>query len=119
MKAAPTSKIQAVVDKCPTQAISWKYNKDLSPAELSGEVSHDEEITPDDLLEKPVEEANNGVTISVMKQGPLLVEGDFRVIGPEGNELRTMIITSFCRCGHSRAQPYCDGTHRKVGFEGG
>ena len=118
MKAAPTSKIQNVVDKCPTQAISWKYNKDLSPAELSGEMPQGEEVTPDDLIEKPLEETNTGATISVMKQGPLLVEGDFKIIGPEGNELKTMIITSFCRCGHSRAQPYCDGTHRKVGFDG-
>jgi len=118
MQGAPTARIQEIVDKCPTAAIVWKYNKDLSPAELSGESDHGEEVTPEDLVGQQTEEVAAGASVSIMKNGPLLVEGDFRIIGPEGNELKSMIITSFCRCGHSRAQPYCDGTHRKVGFEG-
>lgn len=117
MQGAPTKRIIEVTDKCPTQAIYWKYNKDLTEAELKGEeITTEEEITPDDLIKK---DDNAAVaSISVMKNGPLLVEGDFRVIGPDGNELKSMIMTSFCRCGHSKAQPYCDGTHRKFGFQG-
>jgi uncharacterized Fe-S cluster protein YjdI len=118
MQGAPTQRIIEITDKCPTQAIAWKYNKDLTAAELSGEVDHGEEVTPEDILTEQSQEKENGASISVMKNGPLLVEGDFRVIAPDGKELKPMIITSFCRCGHSRAQPYCDGTHRKVGFEG-
>jgi len=118
MKGAPTKRIIEVTDKCPTQAIYWKYNKDLSPAELSGDKDHGEEVTPEDVLTHQKEEEIAGASISIMKNGPILVEGDFKVISPEGKELKTMIMTSFCRCGHSRAQPYCDGTHRKVGFSG-
>ena len=118
MHGAPTSRIIEVVDKCPTQAIAWKYNKDLKPSELSGDNDHGEEITPEDVFTAQSDELVGGANISIMKNGPLLVDGDFRVIGTDGNELKTMIITSFCRCGHSRAQPYCDGTHRKIGFEG-
>ena len=33
MEGAPTRRIAEVVNKCPTQAIVWKYNKDLSPQE--------------------------------------------------------------------------------------
>jgi len=118
MKGAPTKRIIEVTDKCPTQAIYWKYNKDLSPSELSGDKNHGEEVTPEDVLPHQKEEEIAGATISIMKNGPILVEGDFKVISSEGKELKTMIMTSFCRCGHSRAQPYCDGTHRKVGFAG-
>ncbi len=122
MEGAPTNRIIEVVDKCPTQAIYWKYNKDLTPAELSGETNPGKELTPEDVLSDQKEEQEDDVTgsasISVMKNGPLLVEGDFKVVGTDGEELKPMIMTSFCRCGHSKAQPYCDGTHRKVVFQG-
>jgi len=118
MQGAPTNRIIEVVDKCPTMAIYWKYNKDLTTAELSGELVSGEEVTPDDVLTLQKEEETAGASIVIMKNGPILVEGEFKIIGPEGNELKSMIMTCFCRCGHSRAQPYCDGTHRKVGFQG-
>jgi len=118
MKGASTQKIIEVVDKCPTQAIFWKYNKDLSPSEVSADVGIGEEVTPEDVLNQHKEENAADANISIMKNGPILVEGEFKVINSDGKELKTMIMTSFCRCGQSRAQPYCDGTHRKVGFVG-
>jgi len=118
MQGAPTERIKEVVDKCPTLAIYWKYNSEMTPEELAGVAPLGEEVTPADMAAQPKEEEAAGASISIMKNGPILVEGDFKVIGTEGNELKTMIMTSFCRCGHSRAQPYCDGTHRKVGFQG-
>ncbi|MCB8994330.1 MAG: (4Fe-4S)-binding protein [Bacteroidales bacterium] len=119
MQGAPSNRITEVVDKCPTQAIFWKYNKDIPESELTTDLHSGEEVTPEDILnQQKEEEAVVGANISVMRNGPLLVEGDFKIIGPEGNELKTMIMTSFCRCGHSRAQPFCDGTHRKFGFQG-
>jgi uncharacterized Fe-S cluster protein YjdI len=118
MQGAATGKIIEVVDKCPTQAISWKYNKDLSASEIEEVLETGAEVTPDDLYEKKLEENVPDVEITIMKNGPILVEGNFRVIGPDGNELRSAIMTSFCRCGHSKAQPFCDGSHRKIGFQG-
>jgi uncharacterized Fe-S cluster protein YjdI len=115
MKGASTERIIEVTNKCPTQAISWKYNKDLDVVAAPVAESSGEEITPETLFESSPSKA---VKIQVMKDGPLLVEGDFRIIGNDGNDLRAMIMTSFCRCGNSRSQPYCDGNHRKTGFKG-
>lgn len=119
MDGAPTEKIIQVTNKCPTQAIYWKYNKDLSEGEkaMNDRSGGDEEVNPETLhASREENKETSNAKITLMKDGPLMVEGDFKIIGADGNELRSMIMTSFCRCGNSRAQPYCDGTHRKVGF---
>jgi CDGSH-type Zn-finger protein len=53
-----------------------------------------------------------------MKNGPLMIFGDIRVKDPEGNEILKKNITAFCRCGASKTNPYCDGTHHDVNFVG-
>ncbi len=115
MKGAPTEKIIEVTDKCPTQAIFWKYNKDLD--HIPSTVQNGEELTPESVMELKEQEEMADTKVMIMKNGPILVEGDFTIIGEDGKELKQSILTSFCRCGHSNSQPYCDGTHRKIGFK--
>ena len=57
--------------------------------------------------------------ITVNNNGSLKVEGDFTVHDMQGNafDLSGRTAISFCRCGHSENKPFCDGTHRKVGFQ--
>jgi len=57
--------------------------------------------------------------IIVNNDGSLKVEGDFTVYDVEGNafDLAGRKVISFCRCGHSENKPFCDGSHRKVGFQ--
>lgn len=114
MEGAPSRRIIEVVKKCPTQALEWKYNKDMDTSELDANFSANEEVTPETLTVEP--EEKKLTRVSVMKNGPIVVDGDFKVIGADGNQLRTMQMTSFCRCGGSKSMPYCDGTHRKIGF---
>ncbi|MBN1182736.1 MAG: CDGSH iron-sulfur domain-containing protein [Bacteroidales bacterium] len=52
-----------------------------------------------------------------MKDGPIVVQGDFKIIKQDGTEFKKVSMTSFCRCGHSNNMPFCDGTHRKKGFQ--
>ena len=118
MKGAKTERIIEVVNKCPTQALSYQYNKDIIDLPVDAGTEHIEEMTPEDVLKKQEDVIIEGAKISIMKNGPILVEGEFSIIGIEGNELKAMIMTSFCRCGNSNAQPFCDGTHRKTGFQG-
>lgn len=57
-------------------------------------------------------------TITPYPDGPYLIRGEFAVTDPEGNEMplerRTIAL---CRCGKSRIRPFCDGTHKLIGFK--
>ncbi|WP_430789826.1 CDGSH iron-sulfur domain-containing protein [Virgibacillus flavescens] len=55
--------------------------------------------------------------IKVNDDGSLRVSGDIELIDGEGNAYTTKKVFSLCRCGHSFTKPYCDGTHKKKGFE--
>jgi len=114
MEGAPTRRIIEVVNKCPTQALIWKYNKDLTDEEKIGQRTvNNQEETP-----KSLSRANKPTNIRIMKDGPIVVEGKFKIIGIENQELKPSIMTSFCRCGSSLNMPFCDGTHRKIDFSG-
>jgi CDGSH-type Zn-finger protein len=58
------------------------------------------------------------VTITPYPDGPYLVRGEFVVQDQEGNELPLQRRTiALCRCGKSRMRPFCDGTHKLIGFQ--
>jgi CDGSH-type Zn-finger protein len=45
------------------------------------------------------------------------VRGPFRVTDREGNVIDTPRRTiALCRCGRSQIRPFCDGTHKLIGF---
>jgi CDGSH-type Zn-finger protein len=48
--------------------------------------------------------------------GPLYVEGDVEVRDADGNILRKKSGVWLCRCGNSKDKPFCDSSHRKIGF---
>jgi CDGSH-type Zn-finger protein len=57
------------------------------------------------------------VTITPYPDGPYLVRGAFVVRDQEGKELPLRRRTiALCRCGKSRMRPFCDGTHKLIGF---
>lgn len=57
--------------------------------------------------------------IIVRHNGPLRVEGDFEIVDPEGKPfgLAGRTNVALCRCGHSADKPFCDGSHKRVGFQ--
>ncbi|MEZ5069721.1 MAG: (4Fe-4S)-binding protein [Bacteroidales bacterium] len=125
MNGAPTRRIIEVVNKCPTQALEWKRNEDLSPEEQEAQfLNTKEELTPETLPQGAAEPENEVVpdvqtpsaTLKIMPDGPIVVEGVFSVVDGDGTTLRQTPMTSICRCGKSHSMPYCDGTHRKIGF---
>jgi CDGSH-type Zn-finger protein len=61
------------------------------------------------------------VTVLIIDNGPLKVMGAIAVVddasgeavpGAEGHAV------FLCRCGHSSNKPFCDGTHKRIGFDG-
>lgn len=57
------------------------------------------------------------ITITVRTNGPLVVDGEFRLVDAEGNEI-PILKKALCRCGGSMTKPFCDGHHSKIGFQG-
>ena len=62
-----------------------------------------------------------GVVEDIGKQfrGPLWVRGMVRIESEDGTPYETRNRVTLCRCGASANKPFCDGSHRKVGFNDG
>ena len=75
-------------------------------------------------------EPTDNMTITVTKDGPYQVSGPVPmarqtiVTDREGNsidwrqgeEFETLDSYALCRCGQSANKPYCDGSHKRIGF---
>ena len=95
-EGASTEAIVEQVKKCPSGALSFYMNS----AEGEEEVIDNEQI------------------IEVVKNGPLMVFGNISLRHGDGSTSKRHRVTAFCRCGASENKPFCDGAHRKIGFEG-
>jgi uncharacterized Fe-S cluster protein YjdI/CDGSH-type Zn-finger protein len=48
--------------------------------------------------------------------GPLFIRGDVEIVDEQGNVFRKDTRVALCRCGQSANKPFCDNTHRLIGF---
>lgn len=95
MDGASSERIRAQVDKCPSGALTWYNNADGQAMEIDRET-----------------------IVEVSQNGPLLVYGNVSIKHPDGSEEKKNKVTALCRCGASGNKPYCDGSHKKVDFQG-
>ena len=60
-----------------------------------------------------------GTKITVNSNGSIRVDGDFEILDPAGAPfgLAGRTIISLCRCGASANKPFCDGSHKRIGFQ--
>ena len=92
VQAASADEIAATIEKCPSGALS--YARPDGPGEVPAETT----------------------TIVPTRDGPLYVRGDVEVRDAGGALLAAGYRMALCRCGHSQNQPFCDLSHREVGF---
>ncbi|WP_136709124.1 CDGSH iron-sulfur domain-containing protein [Agromyces sp. H66] len=60
------------------------------------------------------------VSITACPDGPLLVRGDLALLDEHGAPIEPNRRTfALCRCGASAVRPFCDGSHKLVGFRTG
>ena len=92
--AALVDEIIEVVNKCPSGSLSYS---------IDGVEYRDQNRDP---------------MITVSSDGPYCLVGEIEVVGQEthGDQVSTEHCT-LCRCGSSKNKPFCDGTHRDIGFK--
>jgi len=93
VNAESADKIAAAVITCPTGALHFD-RFDAGPQEPQPEET----------------------TIDARPNGPLHVRGRVRIVGPGGQLIREDTRVALCRCGVSENKPFCDGSHRRIGF---
>ncbi len=92
VNAASADEIAATVMRCPTGALHFER--------LDG---------------GPQEAAPEETTIKEQINGPIFVRGRLLIRMQDGT-VRTETRAALCRCGGSANKPFCDGTHRRIGF---
>lgn len=98
-QAASSEKIIQVVDNCPSKALSYR-------------------IDDAKKFEKSVVDDVAALEITIRENGPYLVQGKFVLKDADGNAVREGDKVALCRCGGSKNKPFCDGTHKEIGFAG-
>ncbi|NJN48004.1 MAG: hypothetical protein HC808_17720 [Candidatus Competibacteraceae bacterium] len=54
--------------------------------------------------------------ITPSNHGPLVIRGPVEVVGADGKNRYQCDRAFLCRCGASKNKPFCDGTHKQIGF---
>jgi len=104
-EGSTTEKIIEQIRKCPSGALSYFMNETTD---------HGSETTQQEV----VAEKNSIVEIQVLPNGPIAIKNSCLIKHSDGREERKDGKICLCRCGASQTKPYCDGSHKKIGFVG-
>ncbi len=83
------------INTCPSGALSYSLDLDK------------ELITVD---------TKSRISIKINESGPIIIS-DGCIIDYQGKSIEKEGTVALCRCGQSENKPFCDGTHKKVGFD--
>lgn len=111
MNGAPTDDIIRIVDECPTDALTWKFNSELTEEEVDQSMKRPRG-------EEKVPTPPPAAELVIIKNGPAILKGNFKVTDGMGQKIETPPQFALCRCGLTRNHPFCDGSHLVNGFKG-
>ena len=84
-------------------------NGETAPADTRGEDLVNGETVP-------AADGGGAPAIEVTAHGPYIVTGGIELVDPEHGGRTAAARYVLCRCGRSADKPFCDGSHRVVGF---
>jgi uncharacterized Fe-S cluster protein YjdI len=105
---ATTDQVAAAVDTCPSRALTYTRLDGVPPGP-NGRLTED--------APPPTPEDGTPVVISLKPDGPLVVEGPVRIELARCEVVEVTERAFLCRCGNSSNKPFCDGSHKRAGFE--
>ena len=71
---------------------------------------------PDEQEGVELEARDGPLEVTAFDNGPVRVQGNLEIIAGSGRRVATVKSAFFCRCGASQNKPYCDGSHKNIGF---
>ena len=86
--------IKAVIEKCPSGALSYSIKGQAQP------------------------EPDRKTTISIEKNGPFRITGGIVFNDANWVQGASREHYTLCRCGASKNKPFCDGSHTNINFDG-
>ncbi len=66
---------------------------------------------------QPLAVRDGALKVTPLANGPLMVEGNLEVCTGTGHTVNRTQKCFLCRCGASEKKPFCDGSHKRVGFQ--
>lgn len=119
LDGAGAREVILAIDRCPSGALRYSRPAGSSlPPEAFDGPGRQVEARADGSAPAPApDDERPATTVRVLPNGPLLVEGRTRVIGPNGDIMIEAGRLSLCRCGQSKNRPYCDGSHGTSGWK--
>lgn len=63
-----------------------------------------------------LEERGGKLRIKPVTDGPLLISGNMTIVSSTGRVAWEGDKAALCRCGCSKCNPFCDGSHKEAGF---
>ncbi len=68
------------------------------------------------LQEENPSDNGSKLVLKALKDGPVLVQGTYQIYSETSQPVSCSKNIALCRCGGSSNKPFCDGTHKEIGF---